>query len=222
MGFLYFPGFQWLDAVGPVDLLNNHSHQYLSQIDGVPKTVVDKAPSMNWHYISSDLKPVQASCGPPQQPSTTYKDCPPLDYIIVPGPHPTAPLPEGCIEFLQQRYADPHLKAFLLVCTSSIAISQAGIMDGHKACSNKWVLRELAKAGVLTNKVEWVGDRRWIVDGKIWSAAGITAGMDLAVEFAKKHFDEEVVKTALELSEYTPLPDKPDAFAYILEGVDLA
>ena len=74
----------------------------------------------------------------------------------------------------------------------------------------------------MTNKVEWIGDRRWIVDGKFWSAAGVTAGIDLAAEFARVNFDEEVVKFALELSEYFPLPDKPDHFSYLLEGVNMS
>jgi len=224
MGLLYLPDFQWLDAVGPVDILNNHSRNYLASLAGVrvPQHISEKAPFINWHYISSDMEPVQATAGAPQHPTTTYKDCPPLDYIVIPGPNPTDPLPEGCIEFLQERYADPQLKAFLLVCSSSIAISQAGILDGHKACSNKSVLHHLAKNGILTNKVEWIGDRRWIVDGKFWSAAGVTAGIDLAAEFARVNFDEEVVKFALELSEYLPLPDKPDHFSYLLEGVNMS
>jgi len=222
IGLLFLPSFQWLDAVGTSDLLNNHSRETLSSVSGVSKNISDKAPSIKWHFISNNMDPVKTTTGPPQHPTTTYKDCPPLDYLVVPGPYPIVPLPEGCNEFLQARYVDPHVKAILLVCTASLAVSQAGILDGHKVCTNKFVLRDLIETGGLASfskKVEWVGDRRWIVDGKIWSSAGITAGLDLAAEFAKVHFDEEVVKLALEMSEYSPLPDKPDQFAFLLEGV---
>jgi len=111
------------------------------------------------------------------------------------------------------------------VCTGSLALAQSGVLDGHKVCSNKFVLRELAKAGVLKQEpfknVTWIGDRRWIVDGKIWSAAGVTSGLDLIAEFARVHFDPEIVEMTKEVSEEKPKPATPDDFAYMLEGVDL-
>ncbi len=104
-------------------------------------------------------------------------------------------------------------------------LAQTGILDGHKLCSNKWALRELAKQGLLKEEpfknVTWIGDRRWIVDGKIWSSAGITAGIDLIAEFARVHMDQEIVELAKEVNEEKPKPDVPDDFAYILRGVDL-
>jgi transcriptional regulator GlxA family with amidase domain len=114
------------------------------------------------------------------------------------------------------------MKAFLMVCTASLAVAQTGILDGHAVCSNKWVLRGLAGAGLLNRKVKWIGDRRWHVDGKIWSSAGITAGLDLAAEFARQHFDPEIVQIAKDLSEYESNAAQPDPFARLLEGVDLS
>jgi len=69
--------------------------------------------------------------------------------------------------------------------------------------------------------VKWVGDRRWIVDGKVWSSAAITAGMDLASEFARVHFDEEVVNLTKQVMEYEGQKAQPDKWASILDGVDL-
>jgi len=222
MGLLLLPEFQWLDAAGPVDLLTNHSFEFISRGGGVPQEIVDKAPNMNWYYISSDLKPVQAYSGPPMLPTTTFQTCPSLNYLVIPGTDPTMQLSEECLKFLQTRYTDPELRAFLMVCSGSIAVAQAGILDGLNVCSNKFVLRTLATAGFLNKNVKWVGNRRWIVDGKIWSAAGVTAGIDLAAEFVRVHFDKDLVKLVLELSEYSPLPDQPDSFAYLLDGVDLS
>lgn len=83
------------------------------------------------------------------------------------------------------------------------------------------MLKRFAEAGILNKKVKWVGDKRWIVDGKVWSAAGITAGIDLIAEFARVHFDPRVVSLAKEISEYESNPAQPDPFAKILEGIDL-
>ena len=59
------------------------------------------------------------------------------------------------------------------------------------------------------------------MDGKFWSAAGVTAGIDLSAEFARVHFDPEIVEMAKEGGEEKPKPDTPDDFAYMLKGVDL-
>ncbi|KAF8160019.1 ThiJ/PfpI [Crassisporium funariophilum] len=219
-GLLLLPEHQWLDAAGTVDYLNNHSHAMMKMMR-LPQALLDKAPIMNWHYISFDLSPIQTTSGPKQLPSCTYADCPPLDYLVVPGPDPFAPLPEGCSAFLQKRFADPNLKGLLTVCSGSIAIASTGILDGLNVCSNKVALKTCAEAGVLSKKVKWVGDRRWIVDGKVWSAAGVTSGIDLAAEFARVHFDSEIVEITKDVSECSPKPAQPDSFAKILDGVEL-
>lgn len=221
IGLLLLPEYQWLDAAGPVDLINNHSRQMLSLFQ-FPPAILDKAPIINWHYISNDLTPVRATSGPPQLPSCTFDTCPQLDYLIVPGPDPFNPLPEGCEGFLRKLFVDSSLKVLLTVCSGSMAVAQAGILDGLSVCSNKFALKLAAEKGLLNKKVKWVGDRRWIVDGKVWSAAGVTSGIDLAAEFARAHFDPQIVAINLDVMEYEPKPAQPDPFARILDGVELA
>ncbi|CAA7264113.1 unnamed protein product [Cyclocybe aegerita] len=207
-GLLMLPGFQWLDAAGPVDYINNHSQAMLQAI----------GPIITWHYISFDLSPVQATSGPPVNPTATYADCPPLDYLLVPGPDPNAPLPPGCAEFLKERFEG--LKGLLTVCTGTMAVAQTGLLDGYKVCTNKTALKTAHSMGLLNKNVHWVGDRRWIVDRKVWSAAGVTAGIDLGAEFARVNFDPMVVELTKMVVEYKPNPDQPDDFAYILDGID--
>ncbi|TFK44175.1 class I glutamine amidotransferase-like protein [Crucibulum laeve] len=218
IGVLSLPYHQLLDAAGPVDYLNNHSYAILSEIKS---PLASKAPVIHWHYISykSTLEPLPATSGPMQVPTCTYADCPPLDYLLVPGPDPAIRIPDGCAEFVRSRFDG--LKGLLLVCTGSIIIARTGVLDGLNVCSNKMVLKDWANAGKLPEKVKWVGDRRWIVDGKVWSAGGITAGIDLAAEFARVHFDPEIVELVKLFSEYKPNPDQPDVFAKITEGVKL-
>ena len=220
-GVLLLPAYQLLDAVGPFEYINNHTQTFFRNC-GIPEEIASKGALIEWYFISSDLAPIQPSSGPAQNPTHTYADCPPLDYLIVPGPDPTAPLPAGCAAFLQRLVADDAFKALLTVCTGSVAIAQSGVLDRRQVCGNKVVLRMLAGAGALNKNVKLVGDRRWVVDGKIWSAAGVTAGIDLAAEFSRVHFNKEVVELSKELMEYRPNPAQPDEFAKILEGVELA
>ncbi|KAJ3520661.1 hypothetical protein NMY22_g12653 [Coprinellus aureogranulatus] len=98
-----------------------------------------------------------------------------------------------------------------------------GLLDGRQAATNKVTLAAISQTPQYEqfNKVNWVPDARFVVDGKIWTAAGVTSGLDLAAAFVKAHFDKDVVKFAEEVFEYKPNPDRPDAFAYLLEGVEL-
>ncbi|KXN86036.1 Isonitrile hydratase [Leucoagaricus sp. SymC.cos] len=219
IGLVLFPSFQLLDAAGPVDYLNNHSKAYATVL-GLPQALVDKATTINWYHIAETLEPVHATSGPGLLPTHTFSNPPShLDYLIAPGPDPSIQLSPSCTSFLQTTF--PKLKGLLTVCTGSIALSQTGILDGLQVCSNKWVMKGMAKAGLLRKGVKWVGDRRWIVDGKVWSGAGVTAGIDLAAEFARVHFDPELVEYVKAVSEETPKPDRPDEWAHLLDGVEL-
>jgi len=105
-----------------------------------------------------------------------------------------------------------------LVCIGSMAVAQSGILDGLHVCSNKGALKAAVEEGVLNKRMKWVGDRRWIVDGKVWSSAGVTAGIDLAAEFSKVHFDPRIVAINQDVVEYEP---NPNPFARILHRVKL-
>ncbi|KAF9529544.1 ThiJ/PfpI [Crepidotus variabilis] len=222
-GVLLFPEFQLLDAVGPVDFINSHSRHFLESLNMVPASLIAKAPSIQWHYISESMEPVQATSWPPQHPTTTYENCPKLDYLIIPGPDPRKPLPEGCAAWLTKIFKND-LKGLLLVCTGSMAVAAStDILNGFHSATNKMALKMMASTPhyEILKKVKWVGDKRWVVDGKVWSAAGITAGIDLAAEFVRRNFDAEVVEVTKNLAEFKGKPDTPDEFAFLLEGVPL-
>ncbi|RXW20418.1 hypothetical protein EST38_g5442 [Candolleomyces aberdarensis] len=219
-GVLLIPGYQWLDAVGPVDYINSHSHAMM-QMPAATESLRAKAPIINWHYISSEgnFNPISASAGPPHIPTVNFTSCPPLDYLLIPGPALSARLYEECSSFIHERFST--LKGLLTVCTGSIYFAQSGLLDGVHVASNKVALKYLVETGRLNRKVKWVGDKRFVRDGKIWSSAGITSGLDLAAEFARVHFDPELVDFARNLTEYDSNPAQPDPFAPILDGVDL-
>lgn len=220
------PKYQWLDATGAIDYLNSHSYDYLSWIASfapIPEELVKKAPIINWHWISAagNLEPITASSGPPTTPTKTFKTAPQLDYILVPGPDPEMPLSTEAVDWLKAQY--PGLKALLTVCSASLYLAQTGLLDGVQAATNKFNLKILVDAGKFEkfSKVKWVPDARFVVDGKIWSAAGVTSGLDLAAEFARVHFDKDIVEMTKNAFEYKSNTAKPDPFAFILQGVPL-
>jgi len=215
-GVLLLPYFQLLDATGPIDMINSSSKEFLSVVF---PPLGAKAVSYTWHYISTtgDLSPVRATSGPLLQPTCTLKDCPKLDYLLIPGPDPNGPFPEEILEFV--RKVSGEAKGVLTVCTGSIVLAAAGLLDGKKACTNKVALKMLAGEGKHRKEVNWVTDKRWSVDGKFWTSAGITAGIDMAVAWLKDKTDPDVMRILLDLSEVVPKTADEDPYAHLLEGV---
>ncbi|KAJ3504126.1 hypothetical protein NMY22_g18025 [Coprinellus aureogranulatus] len=187
------------------------------------QALVDKAPEINWHWVSAtgDLQPVFASAGPPLTPNANFTSAPQLDYLLIPGPDPFLELSPQADKWIKDQYDG--LKGLLSVCTGGLYLAQTGLLDGRQAATNKVALKAISQTPEYEkfNKVNWVPDARFVVDGKIWTTAGVTSGLDLAAAFARAHFDNDVVTFTEEVFEYKPNPDRPDAFAYLMEGVEL-
>ena len=76
----------------------------------------------------------------------------------------------------------------LCVCTGSALAARAGLLDGKKATSNKKVF-EWATSG--HDKTEWNREARWVRDGDIYTSAGVSAGIDMALGFVTDLIGEE-------------------------------
>jgi transcriptional regulator GlxA family with amidase domain len=73
------------------------------------------------------------------------------------------------------------------VCTGSGLLAAAGLLDGHRATSNK---RSFAWACQQGPAVEWVAKARWVEDRNRWTSSGVAAGMDMALALiARLHGD---------------------------------
>ncbi|KAJ3517010.1 hypothetical protein NLJ89_g766 [Agrocybe chaxingu] len=200
-GLLLLHDFQWLVA-GPVDLINSHSRANVQSIGSLRslQELIEKAPVITWHYIPFGRSPGHAP-STPLQPTRTV-------------------LRSTISSFMDPIRQSLFLQGLLTVCTRSMVVGTTGLLDGYKVCANKFAPRGLHAAGLLNKKVTWVGDRRWIADRKVWSAAGVTTGLDLGADFVRVNFDPKLVEFVKEVVEYKANPAQPDDFAYILDDID--
>ena len=61
---------------------------------------------------------------------------------------------------------------------------------------------------------EWVREARWVTDGNVWTASGISAGIDMMYAFVSDQWGEDVAQNIADRSEYTRQKDsKKDPFA---------
>ena len=86
------------------------------------------------------------------------------------------------------------------VCTGSALLAKAGILDGHRATSNKQVF---AIASMQSDKVEWVEAARWVEDGKFFTSSGVSAGMDMTLAIIQKLWGNEAAEMAASYTEYS-------------------
>jgi cyclohexyl-isocyanide hydratase len=106
----------------------------------------------------------------------TLDTCPRVDILVVPGGRGTRRLmhDSGLLRFVQEASKTGELVTS--VCTGALILASAGLLEGKKATTHHSALEELAKFP----KVEVV-KRRYVRQGKVITAAGISAGIDMAL-----------------------------------------
>ncbi|KAJ5155560.1 hypothetical protein N7492_008363 [Penicillium capsulatum] len=202
-GIALFPGFQALDAFGPLDCIN-----VLSWTDSVSLSVI--APTLEPMTTKSPASP--SAVGQLVVPTHTFATAPPLDVLLVPGGLGTrgsGPEVQKTIAFIRDTY--PHLKYLITVCTGSGLAARAGILDGRKATTNKMAWKDMQ---ALAPQVNWVPRARWVTDGNIWSSSGVSAGIDVTLAWIEEVYGKEKARKIANGMEYSRHEDPSwDPFA---------
>src|ERR1700732_931381 len=102
----------------------------------------------------------------------------------------TEPSTPGPIEFLRQ--ALERCRRVAATCTGAFILAEAGVLDARRATTHWYHARDL-QARFPKVKVE--EDRIFIVDGPVWTSAGMTAGIDLALAMVEKDLSAEVARS---------------------------
>ena len=184
-GFLIFPGLEELDLVGPWEMLSVWSKSL-----GGPESCL---------LVAATRDPVVCAKGMALNPHTTFDECPRLDHLLVPGGQGTRQQVDNArlIRFVAAQAAG--CQAVLSVCTGAFVLHRAGLLSGRRATTH-WsslaCLRELEGVEVVPERV--------VHDGKIWTAAGVSAGIDLALAFIASVAGEEVAGKVQLGTEYYP------------------
>jgi putative intracellular protease/amidase len=98
------------------------------------------------------------------------------------------------------RAVDQHTTWTTSACTGAIVLASAGLLTGRQATTHWLALDWLAELGAIPT------DRRVVQDGKYVTAAGVSAGIDMALTLAAEIADEQTAKAIQLLIEYDPQP----------------
>ncbi|KAE9405421.1 class I glutamine amidotransferase-like protein [Gymnopus androsaceus JB14] len=174
-GILVFPTFQALDAFGPLDALNMLSKDFPMNLSIIARTL----DPVSTKHRDTSLNPFGSNFAESVVPTHDFNSAPPL------GSDDLDPM----IDFVKRTY--PSLKYIFTVCTGSWIAARSGILDGRRATSNKSAWGDTKTVGP---NVKWVSHARWVVDGNIWTASGVSAGLDAVFAFIQEVYGAEQAK----------------------------
>jgi transcriptional regulator GlxA family with amidase domain len=123
------------------------------------------------------------------------------DLVLVPGGVGSDALLENEAVLSWLRQIDAGTKWTTSVCTGAQLLGAAGLLEGKRATTNWLALGELPRYGA-----EVVGGGRWVEDGKTITAAGVTAGIDMALHLVGREAGPEVAQAVQLGIEYDPDP----------------
>jgi transcriptional regulator GlxA family with amidase domain len=202
LGAVLYPQFELLDLYGPLEMLGSLG-QHLRIV-----TVAEQA------------GPVTSAQGPATVAEHGFAGAPKLDLLLVPGGVGTFPqlANEAILDFLRTRAREAEV--VMSVCTGSALLAKAGLLDGRRATSNKQFFDLARQQGP---KVEWVPEARWVEDGPMVTASGVSAGTDMALAVVARLFGRGVAEQVAALTEYEWQSDPArDPFAKYLNRGQLA
>ncbi len=180
IAMLIYPGLTLLDMVGPQAVFGHHADTHLA-----------------W----KTMDPVLADTNVAVLPTVTFENCPKqLDVLFVPGGFGTwdAMADEAVLDFLRERA--PTSTLVTSVCTGSIILAAAGLLQGYRAATHWATFDFLEIFGVAGVRERVVTDRNRI------SGGGVTAGVDFGLTVLAHLRGDDLAKTTQLLLEYDPAP----------------
>jgi transcriptional regulator GlxA family with amidase domain len=181
--FLLYPGFTALDAIGPF--------QVLASAPGVDPVFVAKQPGP----IASDTP----ACSLMAQRSLVETQRP--EIVVVPGSLSGF---QGVMEDTETldwlRATSAHATYVTSVCTGSLLLAAAGLLDG-RAATTHWAAREL-----LVELGATVATERVVDLGQIITSTGVSSGIDMALHLVRRIEGDDVARAVQLGIEYDPQP----------------
>jgi len=179
--FLLFDGITQLDFTGPAQVLSR-----------IPGAVI--------HTAAGNPGPVQTDSGFAILPSNGFTDCPQADLLCVPGGFGIRDVlgDETTLQFLRDQAAAA--RYVTSVCTGSLALGAAGLLQGKRATSHWAYTGLLGKFGATHEKA------RVVQDGKLITAGGVTSGIDFALTLVAEIAGQQRAESIQLALEYDPHP----------------
>lgn len=190
IGILLFDGVEELDAVGPWEVLSFWTHTFPE--DGYSVSC-----------FSQQGGPIQCAKGLTIQAHHSYADVPPLEVLLYPGGQGTRAQLEDEAQLAWVRRQREHVPLMTSVCTGSLVYAAAGLLRDRPATTHWGSVDKLSE---LDPSIDVQPQARFIDDGDIITAAGISAGIDMALHLVDRLAGRQRAAAVRRGIQYDPAP----------------
>jgi len=195
-GILIFNDIEILDFCGPYEVLT------ATRLDEAKRR--DEPSPFEVFVVAETNDVVTAQGGLRIVPDYTLENCPSMDVLIVPGGWGTRKEIDNIALIEWIKFRGKQAELLTSVCTGSVLLGKAGLLDGHRATTHwkaiQW-MQELFP-NIAVDETHHV-----VKDGNIFTSAGISAGIDMALHIVSHYFGEKLAIATARHMEYAFSPD---------------
>ncbi len=186
-GIYLFPQVAALDFTGPYEVFAISNHLLNSG------RVVT---------IAETTTPITCANGMEVIPQFTFENAPALDVVLIPGANElgAALKSNRAINWIQQQSGQ--VEYTTAVCTGALILQRAGLLKNKKATTHWSLIGELSK----DETIEVMEDMRYVRDGKIITAQGVSAGIDMALWLVGELHAPAHARKVRRILHYSPAP----------------
>ncbi|HEY4019422.1 MAG TPA: GlxA family transcriptional regulator [Pseudonocardiaceae bacterium] len=175
--FVLFDGMKMLDMAGPAEVFAE------ANLCGADYSL---------GYVSPSGKPVLTSTGTQLPVDRSAEDAPNPDTVVVCGGDVLASLPIGADLIDAVRDLHPRARRLVSICTGSFALAAAGVLSGRRATTHWRHAQLLARA---YPDIEVLPDALFVEDDGIFTSAGVSAGIDLALALVERDHGPDLARS---------------------------
>ncbi len=188
IGILLFDDVEELDFVGPWEVFSATAQQLF--------------PDDRVVTIAQQSRPIRCAKGLRVLPDVDFATAPPLDLVLVPGGQGTRREVSNPTLIGWLRDAGQRCQWVTSVCTGALLLHEAGFARGRRVTTHWAFVETLRQRGDVTV----LENRRYVRDGNVVTAAGVSAGIDLALWLVGQIHGIDVARKVQRGIEYDPAP----------------
>jgi len=195
VGIVIFEDIEVLDFCGPFEVFSaTRVNEEKRRQETSPFEVV---------LVAEKNAPVTTTGGMKVTPDCTFETCPKLDILVVPGGWGTRREIKNTVmlDWLHKRASE--VETLTSVCTGSMLLGFAGLLNGLHATTH-WLYLDWMRDSFPSVTVEY--DQHVVEDGRVFTSAGISAGIDMALKVVARHCGDDIARATAKYMEY-PYPE---------------
>ena len=149
---------------------------------------LSESPQYEVHFISEHGEPIKTSSGLVFQSEPFGNEN--FDTLVIGGTETPSSFSADLISYVHQ--SAKKARRVAAICTGAFLLAEAGLLDGRRATTHWFHARELQQR---FPKIKVDEDRIFINDGPIWTSAGMSAGLDLALALVEEDLGAEIARS---------------------------